>query len=252
MRIAIVGGTGWVGRHVVAVARARRHEPVVVARSTGADLLTGQGLVGALTGCTAVIDVSNVKTTSGRKASAFFEASSQNLLAAGADAGVSHHVVLSIVGVDRVDLGYYQGKLRQEELALTSGRPVTVLRATQFHEFAAQMLEAGRALGPTPKLLSQPIAAVEVAEALVAHAEGPISGLAPDIAGPRHEQMVDMVRRLVAARGRRTRVIPVKIPVAAGRAILGGGLLPLTDGPRGAITYDEWLAQEVAGEHARG
>lgn len=143
MRIAVAGGTGWVGRRVVEQVRAMGADPVVLARSAGVDLTTGAGLDAALVGVTAVIDVSNVTATSRSRAVRFFEAVTSTLLSAGARAGVRHHVALSIVGCDRVDFGYYAGKRRQEELVLAAGTLGTVLRATQFHEFAAQTLERG-------------------------------------------------------------------------------------------------------------
>lgn len=122
MRVAVAGGTGLVGRYVVEELTAAGHHPVVLARSTGVDLVTGTGLDAALAGAEAVIDVSNVTTTSGKKAIAFFDRVAHTLLDAGEQAGVRHHVLLSIVGIDRVGLGYYQGKLRQEGRR-RSGRP---------------------------------------------------------------------------------------------------------------------------------
>ncbi|WP_404795779.1 SDR family oxidoreductase [Streptomyces pristinaespiralis] len=110
MRVAVAGGTGLAGRHVVGELRAAGHEPVVLARSNGVDVTTGQGLAEALAGVEAVIDVTNAATLSRRKAVAFFEAASRHLLAAGERAGVRHHVVLSIVGIERVGHGYYQGR----------------------------------------------------------------------------------------------------------------------------------------------
>ncbi|MDX3428301.1 MULTISPECIES: SDR family oxidoreductase [unclassified Streptomyces] len=108
MRVAVAGGTGVVGRLVVGELAAAGHEPVVLARSHGVDLLTGEGLDAALDGVEAVIDVSNRKAVSRGRAVAFFGSVSRNLLDAGARAGVHHHVALSIVGIDRVGHGYYQ------------------------------------------------------------------------------------------------------------------------------------------------
>lgn len=252
MRIAVAGGTGVVGRFVVEAVRAAGHTPVVLARSTGVDLTTGAGLDQALEGADAVVDVSNVTTTSRARAVAFFEAATGNLLAAEAEAGVAHHVALSIVGVDRVGLGYYHGKLAQEALVLRGGSggvPGSVLRATQFHEFAAQMLERGGPFALAPRMLTQPVAAREVAAALVGLAAGEPVGLAPDLAGPEQQQMSDMVRRLLRARGERRLLIPVRFPGAVGRAMVHGGLLPTGPGPRGLGTFDEWLAADAV---ARG
>jgi uncharacterized protein YbjT (DUF2867 family) len=246
MRIAVAGGTGCIGRLIVETVRAGGDSPVILARSVGVDLTTGKGLAEALAGVTAVIDASNVVTTRKKKAVAFFEAAGSKLLAAEERAGVAHHVVLSIVGCDRVDLGYYFGKRRQEELALAGPVPATVLRTTQFHEFAAQMLERGGPFPLAPKMLCQPVAAREAAEALVAIARAEPRGLAPELAGPQPEDMPDMIRRLIRARGGRGRALAIRLPGAAGKAMAGGALLPRGEGPRGTQTFAQWLDTEDA------
>jgi uncharacterized protein YbjT (DUF2867 family) len=137
-------------------------------------------------------------------------------------------------------MGYYAGKLRQEELVLNGPVPATVLRATQFHEFAVQLL--GAAIGPfvpVPRMLSRPIAAREVAEALVVAAEGEPQGRAPELAGPEERSMVTMTRMVVRARGLRKVVVPVPV----GGPARHGGLLPAGPGPRGTETFDQWLAR---------
>lgn len=249
MRVVVAGGTGLVGRYVVEELVAAGHEPMVLSRSRGVDLVSGgAGLDAALDGADAVVDVSNVTTTSARKAVAFFETVGRNLTDAGARAGVRHHVVLSIVGIDRVGLGYYRGKLRQEDVVRGGPVPWTVLRATQFHEFAEQTLErVPKPLAVVPRMRTQPIAAREVAQHLVKLATGPAQGMAPDLAGPRVEQLVDMVRRLLRARGERRLVLPVRMPGAVGAAMTGDGQLPVAGAPgsRGSQTFDEWLAQHV-------
>ncbi|GID29276.1 3-beta hydroxysteroid dehydrogenase [Paractinoplanes brasiliensis] len=231
----MAGGTGMVGELVVERARAAGHEVVVISRSHGVDLTTGAGLDEALQGVDAVIDVANVETLSRKKAIDFFETTTRHLLAAEERSHVRHHVVLSIVGVDRVDSGYYAGKRRQEELALAGPIPATVLRATQFHEFAAQLI--ARVPGPVkvvPSMLTRPVAAADVAAELVLLAEGPAQGLATDLAGPEVLKMPAMVRRV--ARGKLVLTVP------AGRAMSGGGLLPAGDFRRGEVTFDEWVA----------
>lgn len=243
MRVAVAGGTGVVGRHVVEVARERGYDVVVLSRSSGVDLTTGAGLAEKLAGVDAVVDTSNVSTRSRTVAEAFFGGVTRHLLEAEAAAGVGHHVVLSIVGIDAVDSGYYAGKRLQERTAAGGAVPWSVLRATQFHEFAEQLLGYVR-LGPfslVPRMLSQPVAAREVGEALVGLAAGEPAGRAPELAGPEQHQMVDLARRVARLRGRR--VVPVRTPGKAGRAMRSGGLLPQGDGPRGRITFDEWLAQ---------
>ena len=140
MKIAVAGGTGVAGRWTVEALRAGGHEVVVVTRSAGADLVTGDGLDAALAGVEAVIDATNVASSGKRASSEFFEATARTLMRTAAVAGVRHIVALSIIGIDRVPYGYYQGKLRQEEVLQESPVPVSILRAAQFHEFAGQYL----------------------------------------------------------------------------------------------------------------
>lgn len=239
MRVAVAGGTGVVGRHVVSALTDGGSDVVVLARSRGIDLTTGQGVEAALAGVDTVIDVSNVTTMRRSTSEQFFETVTRRLLAAGEQAGVRHHVVLSIVGADRVDYGYYFGKRRQEALALAGPVPASVLRATQFHEFAERFV--GRLpVAAVPQMRCQPIAAREAAAALVALAAGAAVGLAPELAGPREEQLPDMVRELARRRGVRRMVVPLRVPGAAARDMAGPALLPTGPGPRGQQTFAEW------------
>jgi uncharacterized protein YbjT (DUF2867 family) len=245
MRIAVAGGTGVVGRHVVDAVVAAGHEPVVLARSTGVDLLTGAGVREALEGVSAVVDVSNTLTARRRTAIARFDRMTSNLLDAAKRAAVGHHVLLSIVGIDRVPVGYYAGKLRQEELVKASGLPWTILRATQFHEFPEQLLDrfAGPVL-PLPRVRSQPVAAREVGAALVELALGAPTGRTDELGGPEAHEMRTLVRRLLAARGAHRWVLPIALPGVVGRGFAGGGLLPGPGARLGTQTWDEWLAEQ--------
>lgn len=239
-RIAVAGGTGTVGRHVVESVRRLGAEAVVISRSSGVDLTTGAGLDKNLEGVDAVIDVTNILTQNRRRATAFFETSTRHLLAAEERQDVGHHVLLSIVGIDRVGFGYYQAKVAQEELVRQGPIPWTILRATQFHEFAKQMLGDGR-VAVVPSMLIQPVAAQDVADELLRLATAPAAGMAPEIAGPREERVPDMARRLASATGSRSLVLPVPLPGGAGRGMRTGALLPADPGPRGTRTFDEWL-----------
>ncbi|TWG12376.1 SDR family oxidoreductase [Actinoplanes teichomyceticus] len=244
MRMAVAGGTGMIGRLVVGQARAAGHEAVVIARSAGVDVTTGAGLDEALRGADVVIDVTNIATMNRGVATRFFETVTRTLQEAERRAGVTHHVLLSIVGVDRVPWGYYRAKLRQEEVALAGGVPATVLRATQFHEFAVQSLT--RFPGPVavvPRMLSQPVAAREVAAELVRLAAGPPLGMAPEMAGPEPVPLADMVRRAARRHGPRKLVLGVPMPGRAGRAMATGGNLPDRPGVRGTQTFGQWLAE---------
>lgn len=246
MRVAVAGGTGLVGAMVVRALTEDGHVPVVLARSSGVDLVSGDGLDAAVAGAEAVVDVSNVTTARRSVSVRFFEAATANLLRAEERAGVQHHVVLSICGVDRVDFGYYEGKRRQEELAMAGPVPTTVLRAAQFHEFADQMLARSR--GPVaivPKMRTRPVAAAEVAEALAALATGEPDTTTPVLVGPQEQQLVDMARRLVERRSSRRAVVGVRLPGKGGRAMTDGALLPTGPFASGRQTFDEWLTAQV-------
>jgi len=248
MRVAVAGGTGVVGHHVVDVLRERGHEPVVLTRSTGVDLVTGDGLSGALQGVDAVIDVVSKLTQNGKVATAFFEATSRNLLDAEKADGVKHHVLLGIVGSQKSRYGYYLGKMVQERLVHAGEVPWTEVRATQFHEFSQQIYGVAR-IGPivlAPNGRVQPIAAREVAERLVELAEGAPSGLVAELAGPREESLSHMVRAAARATGKRSPVLGIPAPGAGGRAMRDGTLLPdptlRPPAQLGKQTFDEWLA----------
>jgi uncharacterized protein YbjT (DUF2867 family) len=270
MRVAVAGGTGVVGRHVVELLGAAGHDAVVLTRSTGHDLSAPdaaaaatdgarpdaaapgsaparapRGLAAALDGCAAVIDVSSISTTSAAASTAFFGAVTRNLLAAERAAGVPHHLALSIVGAAAAPSAYYAGKKLQEDLVTAQPGGWSILRATQFHEFAAQMAQQGR-MGPiqvVPTMRSQPVAAAEVAEELVEIALGEPRGLDRDLGGPREENMADMVRRYLAATGHKRPVLQVPLPGAWGTALRDGTLLTAPGARLGRQGFAEWLAE---------
>ncbi|MCZ2811548.1 SDR family oxidoreductase [Modestobacter sp. VKM Ac-2979] len=242
MRIAVAGGTGLLGALVVAELTRHGDDPVVLARSHGVDLTDGTGLDSALDGVEAVVDVANVTTTSRRRSVAFFTSATSQLLAAAARAGAGHVVTLSIVGADTVDFGYYLGKRRQEELLAAGPVPWTLLRATQFHEFAGQLVERSpRPFVVVPRMATRPVAAAEVAAHLVRLAHDAAQGVAQPIAGPEDHDMGDLVRRLLRATGQRRVVVPVRLPGRAGAAMAGGALVPAEPHVRGRQTYAEHL-----------
>lgn len=243
MRIAVAGGTGVVGRHVVAEAERRGHDVVVLTRSSGVDLTTGDGLAGKLDGVDAVVDTTSVQTTSAKVAKAFFGDVTRHLLAAEQAAGVGHHVVLSIVGIDGVPYGYYQAKAAQEEQVAADSVPWTVLRATQFHEFAEQVLGFIN-IGPislVPGMLSQPIAAAEVGHHLIDLVEAGPAGRVPDLGGPERLDMVDLAKRVNETKQLGRKVFGLRVPGAAGRDMRSGKLCTDSDGPRGTQKFTDWL-----------
>ncbi|WP_110208689.1 SDR family oxidoreductase [Nocardioides daejeonensis] len=244
-RIAVAGGTGEVGARVMARGAERGFDMVSLSRASGIDLMSAAGLVDLLGDVDVVIDCLSISTVRRGPAMRFFATTTRNLLAAGAEAGVKHHLALSIVGVDQVPYAYYQAKLAQERAITDSGAPWTLLRATQFHEFAAQMAQRS-AIGPfvlAPRMLSAPIAADEVADTLLDLAGAEPRRSIVEVGGPERRQMVDMVREWLAATGSRKRVIPVPMP-GAGEAARSGALCPVAPMRTGTLTFADWLSTQ--------
>ncbi|MGN9842207.1 SDR family oxidoreductase [Nonomuraea sp. H19] len=244
MRIAVAGATGNIGSLTVAALDRDGHDVVRISRSLGVDLVTGDGLDDALTGVEAVIDVTNGPATGRDEAVAYFAAATRNLLAAEERAGVRHHVLLSIVGIGKVDGNpHYAGKREQERLIAAGPVPWTIVPATQFHDFAAMVVDWTEQDGVATiaPLLVQPIAPTDVAGILAEIAVGEPRGRYVDVAGPEPQDLVDMARRTHRARGREVKLVPTWSALF-GPSMAGNVLLP-GDGARIApTTFDEWLA----------
>ncbi|WP_090764738.1 SDR family oxidoreductase [Nonomuraea maritima] len=204
MKIVVVGGTGLIGSRLVEELRARGHEAVPASPSSGVDALTGEGLPDALAGADAVADVSKGRSFEADAAMRFFTTVTRNLLAAERDAGVRHHVALSIVGVDRVPgSGHYRAKVAQEKLVEESGTPYTIVRATQFFEFIRTIAEAAADRGGIrlPPALVQPVAAADVVAAVADVVTGPPVGGIVEVAGPQAYPLDELARTALAAWG---------------------------------------------------
>jgi len=248
MIVAVAGGTGLVGAKVLQQLSSRGVDARCISRSSGVDLQSGAGLARTLSGVAVVIDVTNIETSSGKKACAFFRAEAENLQRESSATGVQRVITLSIVGVDRVPLGYYKGKLLQESVTQQGVVPSTIVRSTQFHEFANQMLRRLR-YGPIaliPRMRLQPCAADEVASVLIDTAldEATVSTRLLEFAGPKPENLIDMTRRYAEAQPGQPRMIEMRLPGAGGTAIATGALLPSGDVRLGRQSFDEWLASQ--------
>lgn len=246
MKIAIAGGTGVVGTPTAEAVRRVGHEAVILTRSRGVDLITGAGLDAALEGVDAVIDTANITTLSADAATEFFTTATGNLVGAAERAGVRHVVLLSIVGIDRIPVDYYAGKVAQEKVMEASPVPWTIQRATQFHEFAAQMFARAKA-GPlhlAPRARTQPVAAAEVGERLVALAASEPQGRANDFAGPREEALDAMIKTYAKAIGYRGWVPSISLPTAQMKGMRAGLALPDPEADHGHQTFAEWVATQ--------
>ncbi|MCP2245111.1 SDR family oxidoreductase [Lentzea aerocolonigenes] len=224
MSFVVTGGTGSLGRHVVAALPGARP----VSRSTGTDLLRGKGL-GALRA-----DVVVHCATSFRHEVAMARA----VLAA----RPAHLVYISIVGCNEVPLPYYKQKHATERLIISSGVPHTVLRATQFHSLLRRMFDSASKLPlmPVPGFRFQPIDEAEVGLELAALAQAAPAGIAPEMGGPEVREAVDFARSYLAATGKTRKLLPVKVPGATYRAYRAGGNLT-PDRAVGKRTFEDYL-----------
>ncbi len=251
-KIAVAGATGRVGRHVVDVLEAGGHEVVAMSRSSGVDVITGDGLAEALAGVDCIIDVATGPSPEQEAATAFFTTAARNLHEAGEQAGVGRIVVVSIIGCDRFTAGYGAAKLAHERAMVAGPIPAHVLRAAQFHEFVEQLVEWGRQgeVSYVPKMRTQLVAARTVAQALADLATNPDAAplpgssepAIPEIAGPREESLVDMARLFAARRGDPVRIDGVSDPADPDRGLYEtGALLPGPDATLAGPTFEEWL-----------
>jgi uncharacterized protein YbjT (DUF2867 family) len=240
-KIAVAGATGRVGRHVVEVLKAQGHDFVAMSRSSGVDVVSGDGLAQALAGVECIIDVASTPSSDQAAATEFFTAAARNLQEAGLRAGVRRIVMVSIIGADRFTAGYNVAKVAQERAMLAGPIPVRILRAAQFHEFVAQLVEWGRQgqVSYLPKMRTQLVAAPEAAPT-AGSARAPIL----EIAGPREESLVDMAILFAARRGIPVRIEGVSDPADPNRDLFeNGALLPGPDATLAGPTFEEWLEQ---------
>lgn len=246
MRIAVAGATGNIGARVVAALQGAGHDVVAISRSNGVDLSTGEGLDAALAGVQAVVDAISAPPTDRDSTVDYLGTATRNLLSAEDRAGVGHHVLLSIVGIHGIDGNpHYAGKREQERLIEAGSVPWTIVPATQFHDFAEMVVSwterDGRAeIAP---LLIQPIDPDDVAAVLAEIVAGDPQGRYADVAGPQTQDLVDLARRTLAARGRDVTLVPTWSSIF-GVEMAGNALLPGAGARIAPTTFDQWLSRQ--------
>jgi uncharacterized protein YbjT (DUF2867 family) len=251
-KIAVAGATGRVGRHVVEVLEAGGHDVVAISRSAGVDVITGNGLAEALGRVECVIDTATGPSPDQQAATEFFTTAARNLQEVGARAGVRRIVAVSIIGCDRFAAGYNAAKVAHEQAILSGPIPAQVLRAAQFHELVALLVDWGRQgeVSYVPRMRTQPVAARTVARALADLTTGPGSAPEPgsggapiaEIAGPREESLVEMAALHAARHGDRLRIEGFSDPADPDSVLYEtGGHLPGPNATLAGPTFQEWL-----------
>lgn len=246
MKIVVIGGTGLIGSKVVAILREQGHEAVAASPRQGINSLTGEGLAEALTGAAVVVDVSNSPSFEPAAVLDFFQTSTRNLLAAESAAGVGHHVALSIVGIDRSpDNGYFKAKIAQEALITSGAIPYTIVRATQFMEFADGIADAATSGDEVriPPVAFQPIAADDVARAVAKAAVNAPLNARMEIAGPDRLRFDEVIRRRLQVRHDPRQVIADSHASYFGAVPGEQSLVPLNGAQLGQIRFEDWLTR---------
>jgi len=249
MRVVVVGGAGRIGARLVALLARSGHEAVAASRRTGVDVLTGAGLAPTLRGADAVVDVSRSPSMVPADARVFFVAGTRALLAAEEDAGVGHHVLLSVVGARRLEgAGFLEAKVAQEDLVAVSGRPFTILAATQFFGFAPGIADASTRDGPSgpevrlPDAADQPVAEDDVAAELARAVEAGPAGTTVELAGPDRMRLPAFVAAGLAAAGDPRRVVVDPAATYFGAPLAGDELLPGPGARLGSVHHAAWIA----------
>jgi len=250
--IAVTGATGRLGSHLVEILARRGHDVIPIARSTGVDVVSGEGLEEALAGADTIIDAATGPSPDQEAATEFFTASARNIQRTGSAAGVKRIVLISIIGIDRFEGGYNAAKLAQERALLEGPLPVRIVRAAQFHEFVEPLVgwTIQDGVAHVPEMKTQLVAAQVVAEALADAAEEPEveNGRITEVAGPRPERLADVAGALFASRGdsieiREGRGGPLANPDDPDAAAYAeGAALPGPGAELAGPSFEEWLA----------
>ncbi|HEY9261060.1 SDR family oxidoreductase [Chitinophaga sp.] len=248
MKIVVIGGSGLIGTKVVSQLRQAGHQVIAASPATGINTITGEGLAEAMKDTDIVIDLANSPSFEDKAVMEFFQTAGRNLLAAETNAGVKHHVALSIVGVDIMqNIGYMRAKKAQEELIEQSGIPYTIIRSTQFLEFIGGI--ANQATDGDEVHLSdvlfQPIASDDVATFVAKYAvAAPLNGRV-EIAGPERFEMYKIVARYLQLANDPRQVISNGKPVYFGGEVTHSALVPAGEAQAGTINFEKWWSTQA-------
>lgn len=247
MKIVVIGGTGLIGTKLVNTLTKLGHDVLPASPKSGVNAVTGEGLAEALKGADIVVDVANSPSFEEKAVMEFFVASGNNLLAAEKEAGVKHHVALTVVGTHREDANaYFRAKLAQENLIKASGIPYSILHATQFFEFVGGIAAAGTIgdeVHVTPAKF-QPIATDDVVEALAdITVAAPLNGHV-EVAGPDLIGLDEIVREYLTLKGDNRKVVSDPNAPYFGGIITDETLTPSSANPIiGKHAYATWIKE---------
>jgi uncharacterized protein YbjT (DUF2867 family) len=252
MKIVVIGGSGLIGSKLVDKLRQLDHIVLAASPQFGVNTITGLGLNEILTGADVVVDVTNSPTTyEGKAVLDFFQRSTINLVKAEAYAAVKHHIILSIVGADRLtDSSYFRAKIAQEELVKVSGMPYSILRSTQFFELAGRIAQAGtigEEVHISPAAI-QPIASDEVVAALTDLALGTPLNTTIEVAGPVLMPMYELIRYYLNELEDSHQLVMDEHALYFGTKLNDQSLVPGENARLGKIKYEDWFIKQLVNQ----
>lgn len=248
MKVVVIGGTGLIGSKLIEQLNAHGHDAVPAAPQTGVNTLTGAGLSAALAGADVVVDVSNSPSFADDDVMRFFVTSTSNLLEAEKEAGVKHHVALSVVGTGTLpDSGYLRAKAAQEDLIKQSGVPYSIVHATQFFEFTKAIADASTIDGRLhlAPVHYQPIASDDVASAVGRVAVDPPLNGVKEIGGPEKVRMDQFISAALAMAGDTRELVVDDHARYFGTELADDSLVPGPDAELGSISYETWAKESL-------
>ena len=248
MKIVIIGGSGLIGSKLVDRLRHLDHIVIAASPASGVNTITGEGLNEVLKGADVVVDVSNSPSFEDKAVMDFFQRSTMNLLTAATYAKVKHYITLSVVGTDRLqESGYLRAKFAQEELIRLSGIPYTILRSTQFFEFAGRIAKDGT-IGNEVHISTsviQPIASDETVAALTEIVINQPLNATPEVGGPMRMPMSEFIRYYLTATEDPRQLIPDEHALYFGVELNDTSLVTGENARLGKIKYEDWLSTQL-------
>ncbi|MCT1365508.1 MULTISPECIES: NAD(P)H-binding protein [Microbacterium] len=216
MKVAITGGSGFVGRALA----DRLEEPVVISRRSGTDITDVDALTAAFAGCDAVAHCAGINREIGDQTFRRVHVEgTAAVVEAARRAGVRRLVMVSFLRA-RPDCGsaYHESKWEAEEIIRGSGLPHTILKSGMIYGPGDHMVDhVTRAVRTLPffwtvgyrERTARPVPVEDAADVLVAALEGRIPEPTVAVMGADEVTLGEAIRRITRVAGRRPAFLPV-------------------------------------------